>query len=64
MKEAEEQDMSFLDHLEELRWRIVKSAIAIVLFGVGVWFVKEWIIQNLFLAMTKTDFVSFRFMCE
>lgn len=64
MSKANEQDMSFLDHLEELRWRIVKSAIAIVLCGVGVWFVKEWIIQNLFLAMTKTDFVSFRFMCD
>ena len=25
-----EQDMSFLDHLEELRWRIVKSVIAIL----------------------------------
>lgn len=64
MSKANEQDMSFLDHLEELRWRIVKSAIAIVLCGVGIWFVKEWIIQNLFLAMTKTDFISFRFMCD
>src|SRR5690242_12323434 len=25
---------------------------------------KEWLIQNLFIAMTKPDFVSFQFMCD
>ncbi|MDX1652990.1 MAG: twin-arginine translocase subunit TatC [Brumimicrobium sp.] len=64
MSKGEEQDMSFLDHLEELRWRIVKSVIAILIFGVGVWFVKEWIIKHLFISMTKPDFISFRFMCN
>ena len=56
--------MSFLDHLEELRWRIVKSVIAILVFGVGMWFVKEWVIQHLFIAMTKPSFISFQFMCD
>ena len=60
----EEEEMSFLDHLEELRWRIVRSVIAILIAGVVIWFFKEWMIKNLFVAMTKTDFVSFRFMCE
>jgi sec-independent protein translocase protein TatC len=60
----EEQDMSFLDHLEELRWRIVKSVIAILVFAIAMWFVKEWLINNLFIAMTKTDFISFQAMCS
>lgn|SRR5690554_206354 len=64
MSEQEENEMSFLDHLEELRWRIVRSVIAILVFAVVMWFFKEWIIQNLFISMTKPDFISFQFMCE
>ncbi|MGM0478577.1 MAG: twin-arginine translocase subunit TatC [Bacteroidota bacterium] len=62
--QGEEQEMSFLDHLEELRWRIVKSVIAILVFAIGMWFVKEWVIDHVFLAMTKPTFVSFQYMCE
>tara|TARA_B100000508_G_scaffold75230_1_gene58666 strand:- start:137538 stop:138332 length:795 start_codon:yes stop_codon:yes gene_type:complete len=59
-----EQDMSFLDHLEELRWRIVKSVIAILVFAIGMWFIKEWVINNIFISMTKPSFISFHYMCE
>lgn len=59
-----EQDMSFLDHLEELRWRIVRSVIAILIFAVGMWFVKEWVITNIFISVTKPTFISFQYMCE
>ncbi|HZH87455.1 MAG TPA: twin-arginine translocase subunit TatC [Brumimicrobium sp.] len=64
MSEQEENQMSFLDHLEELRWRIVKSVIAIMVFTIVMWFFKEWMIQNIFIAMTKPDFISFQFMCD
>ena len=64
MLDQPEEEMSFLDHLEELRWRIVKSVIAILVVAIGMWFIKEWAIQNLFIAMTKEDFISFRFMCD
>ena len=59
-----EQDMSFLDHLEELRWRIVKSVIAILVLAIAMWFIKEWVIDNIFLSMTKPSFISFHYMCE
>lgn len=64
MSTVDDQEMSFLDHLEELRWRIVKSVIAILVFAIAMWFFKEWVIQNLFIAMTKPDFISFRMMCD
>src|SRR5690554_338057 len=64
MSEQEENEMSFLDHLEELRWRIVKSVIAILVFAIVMWFFKEWVIQNIFISMTKPSFISFRFMCD
>jgi sec-independent protein translocase protein TatC len=64
MRDQEEQEMSFLEHLEELRWRIVRSVIAIVIIAVGMWFVKEWVIDHLFISMTKPTFPSFQFMCN
>ncbi len=62
--EEEDNEMSFLDHLEELRWRIVRSAIAILVIAIAMWFVKEWIIDNLFLSMRNHNFVTYRFMCR
>lgn len=60
----EEKNMSFLEHLEELRWRLVKSAIAIVLIACVLFWYKEWIMINVFQSMLKADFISFRLMCE
>lgn len=56
--------MSFLDHLEELRWRLVRCAIAIVIMASVLFWFKEWIMINIFQSMLKADFVSFQMMCE
>jgi sec-independent protein translocase protein TatC len=61
---AEGSQMSFLQHLEELRWRLVKSAIAVIIGAVGIWFYQREIIESVFLSMAQDDFVTFRFLCE
>lgn len=60
----EEKHMSFLEHLEELRWRLVRSAIAILIVSIVLWWYQEWIMENLFLSMKNPNFVSFRLMCQ
>jgi Tat protein translocase TatC len=41
-------EMPFLDHLEELRWRILRSLAAIVIgFGLGLWLVQQFQLVNL-----------------
>jgi sec-independent protein translocase protein TatC len=41
-------EMPFLDHLEELRWRILRSLGAIVIgFGTGLWLVQQFQLVNL-----------------
>jgi sec-independent protein translocase protein TatC len=40
-----EHEMSFLDHLEELRWRIVKAALGIVVGGIVCWIFIDWIMD-------------------
>lgn len=60
----EEKHMSFLEHLEELRWRLVRSAIAILAIAIVLWFYQSWIMENLFLSMRDPKFISFRLMCH
>jgi sec-independent protein translocase protein TatC len=60
----EGKNMSFMDHLEELRWRLVRSAIAILLLAILLWIYNEWIMDNIFLSMNKSSFFSFRILCE
>lgn len=60
----ENSNMSFLQHLEELRWRLVRSSIAIVTIAVVLWFFQEWIIDNVFLSMKNPSFPTFQLMCS
>jgi sec-independent protein translocase protein TatC len=61
---ADDQPMSFLQHLEELRWRLVRSAIAILIFAIVIWMYQEWIMESLFLSMGDPDFISFKLICH
>ena len=56
--------MSFLDHLEELRWRLVRIAIFVVLVSIVLWIFQEWIMDHLFLSMKNPDFISFKLICD
>ncbi|MCE1165350.1 MAG: twin-arginine translocase subunit TatC [Bacteroidetes bacterium] len=47
---ASDNEMGFLDHLEELRWRIIKSLIGIVIGGVIVGIFIDWIMNNIIFA--------------
>ena len=47
----EDNNMSFLQHLEELRWRLVRSAISVIIAGIIIWIYQVEIIENVFLAM-------------
>lgn len=62
--EENEKQMSFLEHLEELRWRLVKSAIAIIIFAVIIWIYQTQIIDNLFLSMSSPKFITYELLCK
>ena len=60
----EQGNMPFLNHLEELRWRLVRAAVAILIVGTVIWFYQETIINVVFLSMAKNDFITFQIMCK
>jgi sec-independent protein translocase protein TatC len=47
---ADQKEMSFLDHLEELRWHIVKAAVGLVVAMILCGFFAEFIVQKILLA--------------
>lgn len=61
---SENDQMSFIEHLEELRWRLVKSAIAILVLAIVLWIFKGWIMEHVFLSMKNSDFITFKVMCQ
>jgi sec-independent protein translocase protein TatC len=55
-----EKDMGFLDHLEELRWHVIKGFAGIVI-GIGVsGYFSDWFIQTLLLGPAHADFFVYR----
>jgi len=61
---AEDKEMSFIDHLEELRWHVMKSLVAIVLCGIVLFIFKEWYFRHVLFATNYDDFPSYRFFCQ
>lgn len=56
--------MSFLGHLEELRWRLVKSAISVIAVAVVIFIFTEPIVQTVFMNMKEADFITYKFLCD
>ena len=52
--------MAFLDHLEELRWRIFKAIAGIVVCTIGCLFFADWVVDKLLLGPTRADFFMYR----
>ena len=58
-----EKEMSFLDHLEELRWHLIRALIAIVVFAVAAFLAKDFVWNTLILGPSRPDFLTFRVLC-
>ncbi|TCI91143.1 twin-arginine translocase subunit TatC [Tenacibaculum sp. M341] len=61
---AEEKEMSFLEHLEELRWHLVRSFSAIFIVGLIIFINITTVFNDILLAHLKPDFFTYRFFCK
>lgn len=58
------KEMSFLSHLEELRWLLVRSTIAILIGGVIAFMFNEFIFDTIIFGPKRGDFITYQFFCE
>ena len=62
--EAEGEGMTFFDHLEELRWHIIRSIISILVFTIIAWIYQKEIFGGIIMAPTKVTFWTNRMLCK
>ncbi|MCK5637564.1 MAG: twin-arginine translocase subunit TatC [Flavobacteriaceae bacterium] len=60
----QQNDMSFLNHLEVLRWTLVRSSLAVFAFGIIAFLMKNFIFNSILLAPKDPSFVTYRFLCS
>ena len=64
LPERETKEMTFLEHLEELRWHLIRALLAIVLFAIVVFMAKDFVWHDIILAPSRTDFWTYRMLCQ
>lgn len=62
--DEEGKEMSFLDHLEELRWHIIRAVGSIFVFAIVAFIFIEEIFQVVILGPKNPDFWTYRMMCK
>lgn len=55
--------MTFLQHLEALRWHLVRAVSVILIFAIAAFINKEFIFDEIVLAPRNPDFLSYRVLC-
>ncbi len=61
---GDESEMSFIDHLEVLRWHIVRSVLAIVLSAILFFVYIDEIFDIVIMGPTRNDFISYQLFCK
>ena len=56
--------MSFLEHVEVLRWHLIRSVVVIMLFAIGFFVYSRWIFDNLIFSMAESDFWTYIQFCR
>ena len=61
---SSEKEMTFLDHLEELRWHVIRAVLAIVIMMIAAFVYITEIFNYIVFAPAKVDFIFFKWMCK
>lgn len=59
-----QSEMSFIEHLEALRWHIVRSVLAVVVLAILAFVKIDWIFENIIMGPLKSDFLSVVGLCK
>lgn len=57
-------EMSFLDHLEELRWLLIRCTIAILIGATVAFFFSDFIFDQILFGPKNPDFITYRIFCD
>jgi sec-independent protein translocase protein TatC len=64
MNKKQAKEMTFLDHLEELRWLLVRSTIAILIMAFATYFISDFLFDTIIFGPTRPSFFTYRLLCD
>ncbi|MES2809131.1 MAG: twin-arginine translocase subunit TatC [Bacteroidota bacterium] len=59
-----EAEMSFFDHLEALRWHLIRAAVAILIFTIVAFWNFKFIFDQIIMGPFRPDFWTYKMMCK
>lgn len=62
--EPAQKEMTFLEHLEELRWHLMRSLMAILVLAIAVFLAKDFVWHHIILAPSRLDFWTYEMLCK
>lgn len=57
-------EMSFLEHLESLRWHLIRSIVAIFIVAIIAFLMKDLIFNSILFAPKEPDFITYEVLCK
>lgn len=64
MANKAKKEMSFLDHLEDLRWFLIRSTIAILIGATIAFFFSDFIFNEILFGPKSPKFITYQFFCD
>tara|TARA_B100001248_G_C27291002_1_gene412473 strand:- start:77 stop:919 length:843 start_codon:yes stop_codon:yes gene_type:complete len=64
LSQMAEKEMSFLEHLEDLRWHLLRSIVAILITALAAFLAKNFVFDVLLFGPKKTDFLTYKILCQ
>ena len=59
-----EKEMSFLEHLEDLRWHLLRSIVSVLIAALAAFLAKNFVFDVLLFGPKKTDFLTYKLLCQ
>ena len=56
--------MSFVDHLEALRWHVVRSGIVWILSAIAIFINIDWVFDKIIFAPAQNGFITYDLLCK
>jgi sec-independent protein translocase protein TatC len=64
LKQDGQEEMTFIDHLEALRWHIMRSLLAILIIGIIIFYNIDYVFERIIAGPLQNDFISYRALCD
>ncbi len=63
-QQEEQTEMTFMDHLEALRWHLMRSVIVWLAAAITIFVFIDWVYDNIITAPSRVDFVTYGALCR